>query len=116
MGRFHCLRSAHKNRPRQCAGDGSVSAVERPEGCPNRRSLPLMDINDEGMDELFGKIGDKLKKIDAELRANYTGHPAAEIEPVAETSFVKAGVKMTGSLHNYAESIERDEPFQFNLG
>ncbi|NUR05952.1 MAG: hypothetical protein HOQ45_02950 [Nocardioidaceae bacterium] len=69
-----------------------------------------------GINELFSEIAGKIEEVDRELRSEWTGKSADEIEPAAETAFASIGITMQGGLREYAESIERDERFQFNLG
>jgi|1186.fasta_scaffold209525_2 hypothetical protein len=72
--------------------------------------------NPAGINELFGEIAGKIEEVDRELRSDWTGKSADEIEPAAETAFASIGLNMHGGLREYAESIERDEKYQFNLG
>lgn len=71
--------------------------------------------NKKGLEAVFAEMAAKLSKVDANIRAEHTGRPAAEVEPLAEAAFAKAGVHLTGSLHDYAVSVERDESFQLHL-
>jgi hypothetical protein len=69
-----------------------------------------------GVIDLFGEIAGRIEEVDRELRSEWTGKPADEIETAAETAFASIGVNLKGELREYAESIERDENFQFNVG
>ena len=75
-----------------------------------------MEINDDALNQLFGDIAKKLEDVDRGIRQEYTGRPAAEIEPVAAERFAAAGLNLTGSLRESAESVERNEPFTIELG
>lgn len=75
-----------------------------------------MKNNKRGVDELYKQMGRKLLTIDEEIRANYTGKPAATIAPVAQRKFSVVGFSLTeGQLDLYAESVEKNEPFEFKL-
>lgn len=76
----------------------------------------MVKMDDDGMDRLFGELARKLEKVDASIRTRYTGRPAEEIEPVAVEEFTKAGINFTGSMREYAESVERNEDFRLDLG
>ncbi len=75
-----------------------------------------MKTNRRGMDDLFAQTAAKLEAADAEIRAEHTGKPADEIESIASAKFSVLGLNLTGSLRSYAESVERNEPFEFKLG
>lgn len=70
----------------------------------------------DGIDDLFGEIAKKMEAVDRQLRAEFTGRPAAEIEPVAVQRFSAIGLNFNGPMTEYAESIEQNKPFQFDLG
>ena len=75
----------------------------------------MVKINKRGLDDAFGEIGEKVMKVDKEIRAIHTGKPAAEVEPVARAAFARIGINFA-SMNDYAASVENNEPFEFRLG
>lgn len=58
----------------------------------------------------------EIKKIDAEIRKKYAGQPANVVAPAAKRAFAKVGLDLKGSLHTYAESVEKKQEFNIKLG
>lgn len=73
-------------------------------------------INPDGLDRLFQEIARKIEKVDADIRAELAGKPAAEVAPIAAQRFSAVGVNLTPSdIDAYAVSVEKGENFQINL-
>lgn len=72
--------------------------------------------NPDGIRKIFEEIAAKMKAVDQELRAKYTGKPWKDIEEPAAQAFAAAGVHFTGDISDYAKSIENNEDFTFKIG
>lgn len=70
--------------------------------------------NQQGIDELHAEIARKVEAVDREIRAEWTGKPADEIESHAIAAFAAIGIDFS-DLREYAEAVAQDKPFDFVL-
>jgi hypothetical protein len=73
-------------------------------------------LNQKEINRLYNDIANEMKKVDAKIRAQYTGSDAQVIVSPARAAFKKIGLQLPDSdLTAYAESVANNEPFQFTL-
>lgn len=75
-----------------------------------------VEVNKAGVREMYRQIAETVSATDQAIRREWGGHPADEVLPKATAAFSKIGVDFPPSgLSEYAEAVEKGDPFQFNI-
>lgn len=70
--------------------------------------------NQSGIDKMFADIAANIEKVDAQIRAEWAGRPAEQIEAPAVAAFAAIGINFA-TLADYAVSVSENEPFTLNI-
>jgi len=73
-------------------------------------------MNNSGMRDLFAGIAKKIEDADRKFRAQYEGHPVAEVKPRVKAAFASIGVNLPEQqIADYAKAVSAREPFKWVL-
>jgi hypothetical protein len=77
--------------------------------------MAKIKFNNKGLAQVYQDMAAKIDRVDKEVRAAHSGKPATEVEPAARAAFARVSIDLGSALKEYAEAVEKNEPFRFEL-